>query len=211
MNGRSIDAPAEVERQMRSLLELIESDRARRCAQILDPAHAGATALRARAASDARARLRAAFAEQRQRGLDALAAARARAATRMRLRAQQHAAALLRDAWRQLPDALRASWRDARSRAAWVDQVVATARTRLSVDSWRIVHAAGWPVAEQQALERSLVGIRVSFEPDAALDAGLQIVAGGNLVDATVTGLLGDRSEIEAALLRLLEPEPGPR
>ena len=207
MNELGVDTPADVERPMRALLELIEADRTRRCAQVLDPAHAGAAALRVQAASAARARLRATFAEQRQRRLDALAAARARAATRMRLHAQRHATALLRAAWLQLPETLRALWRDARSRAAWVDQVVAAARTRLSVDRWRIVHAPGWPVAEQQALERSLAGIRVSFEPDGALDAGLQIVAGGNIVDATVTGLLGDRSEIEAALLQLLEPQ----
>ncbi|HEX6017014.1 MAG TPA: hypothetical protein VFZ28_02835 [Burkholderiaceae bacterium] len=194
-----------LERQTRSLLELIEADRGRRCAQILEPARAGALALRAQARNEAHARRRATIAEQRQRRRDALAAARARLATRTRLHAQQHEAALLGLAWRQLPDALRALWRDAAARAAWVGQVVAAARTRLSADAWRIVHAADWPAAEQRALERSLAGIALHFESEPAVDAGIKVIAGGNIVDGTVAGLLADRSEIEAALLRLLE------
>ncbi|HET7525018.1 MAG TPA: hypothetical protein VFK10_03670 [Burkholderiaceae bacterium] len=205
MNDRALDAENPIERQMRALIDLIESDRAHRCAQILDPARASAAAVRAQARTDWRARLRSTFIEQRRRRLDTLAAARARAATRARLHAQQHAAALLRAAWLQLPEALRALWRDAAARAAWAQQVAAVARTRLSVDTWRIVHALEWPVAEQQTLAYSLPGITVRFEPDAAIDAGLKVIAGGNIVDATVAGLLADRSEIEAALLRLLE------
>lgn len=197
-----------LERQTRSLLELIEADRERRCAQILEPARAGALALQAQARSEARARRHATIAAQRQRRRDALAAARARLATRTRLHAQQHEAALLRLAWRQLPDALCTLWRDTAARAAWVGQVVAAARTRLSADAWRIVHAADWPAAEQQALAGSLAGIALRFESEPAVDAGIKVIAGGNIVDGTVAGLLADRSEIEAALLRLLEARP---
>lgn len=211
MNETSTDTVSHLERQTRALLELIDADRARRCAQLLDPAQAAAAALRAQARNEARARRRATFVEQRQRRLDALAAARARLATRTRLHAQRHEAALLSLAWRQLPDALRALWHDAAARAAWVEQVVAAARTRLSADAWRIVHAADWPAAEQQALARSLAGITLHFEREAAVDAGLKVVAGGNIVDGTVAGLLADRSEIEAALLRLLEAPPEQR
>jgi len=203
MNDRVVEA--QIERQTRALLELIEADRARRCAQILEPAHASAAALRVQARADAHARRRATFGEQRRRRLDALAAARARLATRARLHAQQHEAALLRAAWLQLPDALRALWHDDAARARWTEQVVATARTRLSADAWRVVHAADWPDAEQLALARSLAGITLRFEAEAAIDAGLKVIAGGNIVDGTVAGLLADRSEIEAALLRLLE------
>ena len=198
----------DVERQTHALLALIEADRARQCGQILGDAHGRAATLRAQASEQARSRMRQVFAEQRQRRHDQLAAAQARLATRRRLHAQQRTAALLLLAWQQLPGELRSLWQHGDSRAAWVRHVLAFAHKRLQPGPWLIVHAPDWPAAEQQELGSSLLaGGRAEprFETDASIKAGLKVVAGSNVIDGTITGLLADRADIEAQLLRQLE------
>ena len=46
------------------------------------------------------------------------------------------------------------------------------------------------------------------FDTDASIAAGLKVVDGTNVVDGTLAGLLADRADVEARLLRLLEAMP---
>jgi hypothetical protein len=197
-----------LEQQTRALLDLVEADRARQCAQILGEANSRAAAQRAQAHADALARVRHAFEEQRLLRRERIAAAQARLATQRRLHEQQRKAALLRLAWEQLPGELLALWQQPASRAAWVAHVLASARRRMPHGPWRIVHAADWPVVEQQALAQALVaesGAAPRFEADVSIAAGLKVVADGNIIDGTIDGLRADRAEFEARLLRQLE------
>jgi hypothetical protein len=60
------------------------------------------------------------------------------------------------------------------------------------------------------------VGARIAAAPgtaptlvaDDGIAAGLRITAGGNVVDGTLAGLLDDRVEVGAQLLRHLEQAP---
>lgn len=198
----SVDGPA------RALLELIEADRARQCSQILGDAMARAAAQRAQAHADARARMRQAFAEQRLLQREQIAAAQARLATHRRLHEQQRTAVLLRLAWQQLPGELLALWQQPTSRTAWVAHVLASAQARMPGGPWRIVHASDWPTAERQAsaqAHEAAAGVAPTFEADASISAGLKVLAAGNVIDGTLTGLLADRADFEARLLRRLE------
>ena len=199
-----------LEQPTRALLDLIETDRARRCAQMLGEAHGRAAALLSQAHADARARMRQAFAEQRQRRHERIAEAQARLATQRRLHAQQRHAALLQRMWLQLPEALLARWQQPAARVAWVAHVLTDARAHLPRGAWRIVHAPDWPPAEQQPHLPALTeasGSAPRFEADAAIRAGLKVVANGNVIDGTLDGLLADRAAIEASLLRELEQQ----
>ena len=201
--------PMNIDRQMRALLDLVEADRARQCAQILGEANSRARALLSLAHADARSRMRQAFEDQRQRRREQIAATQARLATQRRLHEQQRTAALLRLAWEQLPGELLELWQPPGTRAAWVAHVLASARTRMPAGPWRIVHAPDWPAAEQQALALAATsGTRPLFEPDATISAGLKVVADANVIDGTLGGLLADRAEFEARLLRQLESSP---
>ncbi|MGL6108983.1 MAG: hypothetical protein ACRC2B_02675 [Rubrivivax sp.] len=195
--------------QTRALLDLVEADRARQVATILEDAHSRAALLRAQAHAEARKRMRQAFAEQRALRHDRIAAAQARLATQRRLHAQQRTAALLRLAWEQLPGELEQRWRDPAARATWVAKVIAAAMARLAhTAAWHIVHAPDWPAAEQQALARALVAKSAPapvFEADAGIRAGLKIMVDGNRIDGTLAGLLAERGDFEARLLRQLE------
>lgn len=204
MNAEPQQSQAGIAQPTQALLDLVEADRARQSAQTLDTARNQAAALRVQAQTQARERLRQAFAEQRRRLHESVAAAQARLATQRRLHEQQRSAALLQRAGQQLPVELLARWRQPATRAAWVAQALAAARTHLPPGGWRILHAPDWPTAEQQALAVE-TGAAPQFEADARIAAGLKIVAGGNVIDGTLDGLLADRSSLEARLLRLLE------
>ena len=197
-----------VEQQTGALLALVEADRERQCAQILEPAQAQAESLGSQARAEALTQLRDAFAQQRSRRHDALAAALARLATQRRLNKQQRTASLLQQAWARLPDELLAAWIQPDSRAAWVANVVAAAGAHLPPGDWGVVHAPDWPAAEQQTTASSLTASTVGvpwLKADPTIRAGIRIVSGGNVVDGTLTGLLADRREFESQLLRLLE------
>jgi hypothetical protein len=200
--------------QTQALLDLVEADRARQCAQALDEATQAAAAVRAQAHAAARQRMRLAFAELRERRRERLAAAQAGLATQRRLHEQQRSMALLHLAWQQLPGELQALWQQDTTRAAWVAHTVATARARVppaAQHPWRIAHAPDWPQAERQALVAALQaewGQPPVLHADAAIAAGLRIESQGNVIDGTLAALLADRADIESRLLRKLEGVP---
>jgi hypothetical protein len=210
MTAQRAQTPTAIGAPTQALLDLVEADRARQCAQIVGDENARAAALRAQAHHEARVRMRQAFEEQRRRRQSGIAAAQARLATQRRLHAQQRHTALLDLAWQQLPRELHARWQHGEARAAWVEHVLAAARERMPQGPWRIVHAPDWPAAEQQALAAAHSGAdpAPAFEADAGIAAGLKVVAQGNVIDGTLEGLLADRAELDARLLRQLEASP---
>ena len=188
----------------RALLDLVEGERSTRSETILAEARSRAEMLVAQAHADARARVREACAEERQRAQERIAAARANLATRRRLHEQRRSTALLALGWQRLPPVLRERWRDAAGRRLWVDAVLAEAARVLPRAPWRIVHAPGWTEPEQRSVAAGSPAGAAS-QADAGIEAGLRIEAGGNVVDATLAGLLADRDEIGARLLRQME------
>ena len=186
-----------------ALLELVEHERQRQCQALLDEAHAQAEALQTESRAQARQRMREAFAEERARTRARRDAARAELQTRRRVHAQRHLEALLALAWQQLPAALNARWRDAASRGAWVAMALGQARRVLAPGPWQVTHAAGWPATERAAC--AVPPLALHCETDERVGAGLRISASGNVVDATLDGLLADRDEIGGRLVGLLE------
>jgi hypothetical protein len=200
-----------LEARTRALLDLVAADRRAQCESIVGAARSAAEAQLAQARSEARLRVRQAFAEQRQRAADALAAARADLQTRRRLHAQRRVEALLALAWQRLPAALRERWARPEARARWVAHALAAARNRLPGGAWTLQHAPDWPAGESEPLAAALqaeLGVAPTLVPDARIAAGIRIVAGGNVVDATLAGLIADRDEIGGRLIGLLEKAP---
>jgi vacuolar-type H+-ATPase subunit H len=197
-----------IETRTQALLDLVEDDRSTQCDRILDEARARASTLLAQAHADARVRMREAFVEERQRAQERVAAAHATLQTRRRLHDQRRAGAMLALGWRQLPDALLQRWHEPALRQRWVDAIMATARGALPRGPWRIAHGPEWPAAERQQLLAQLTAdldAAPTLVADAGIVAGLTVTAGGNVVDGTLAGLVDDRSEVGAQLLRHLE------
>lgn len=194
--------------RMQRLLDLVDADRTSRCDAILRDAHTRAAGMVAAAHADARSRVRSAFAEERRRFEARLASARARLMTHRRACEQRRAGDLLAAGWPQLTTALGERWRDSRCRKSWVASVIAEARKALPTGGWRIVHASGWPHGERDELAGALattMGARPQFVADESTRAGLRVSADGNVIDGTLDGLIADRAEIGARLLRAME------
>ena len=49
----------------------------------------------------------------------------------------------------------------------------------------------------------------MQFEATPGIAAGFRVVSGHNVLDATLEGLVADRTQLEGRLLHHLEPEPG--
>jgi len=200
-----------LEARTRALLDLVETDRRSQCQSIVGAARTAAEIQLAQVRAEARARVRQAHAEQRQRAADALAAAQADLQTRRRLHAQRRVEALLALAWQRLPEVLRERWAQPEARARWVAHALATARARLPAGAWTLRHAPDWPAGERAALAAALqaeLGAAPTLVSDARIAAGVRIAAGGNVVDATLAGLITDRDEIGGRLIGLLERDP---
>lgn len=195
-----------LEARKAALLALVEDDRQRQRQALLAAADAQAGALRRQARAQARARVREAVAAARERRASALAAAEARRQTRERLARQHRDSAALVAAWAALPAAMERRWRDAAARAAWLAHALARAARELDGDGddWTLRHAEGPAVAEIAAAGAP-AGALPATRVDPALRAGLRIGRGGNVLDASLAGLLGDRDTVSALLLQRLE------
>ena len=145
-------------------------------------------------------------------GTHRLSAARARLATRRRLAEQQRASVLLKAGWHALPGALVARWQDPAARATWVAGALASAGARLPRGEWRVTYASGLTEEERARCKAALAGegVSVDFRENAALRAGVRVNAGANVIDSTLAGLMADRAEIGAQLLRALEAQAAP-
>jgi vacuolar-type H+-ATPase subunit E/Vma4 len=190
-----------------ALLDLVDSYRAARSAQILEPAREQARALLRTARAEGRRRVRTAIAEARQRLAAEVGAAQARLATERRLTEQQRAVQVLQQAWSALDESLRRRWHDAPPRRLWCEAHLTRALEALPHERWRIECAADWPADERDAFTQRLreAGISdVAWQPRDDIAGGLRIRAGNNLVDATIEGLLADRAALEGRLLDAL-------
>jgi hypothetical protein len=188
----------------RALLDLVDSDRAKRCEAIASEAAETARALLAEARKAALGRVREAMAKERRRLRERLSALDAALATESRLHAQRRFRALLDEAWRRLPVALDRRWRDAAGRREWTGHVLADARRELPPSDWALAWAPGWTEDERRIALAELAhegfAIVASAE-DPRMRAGLQVRRGGNVLDGTLHGLLADRNAIGARLL----------
>lgn len=188
----------------RALLDLVEADRIRRCDEISRQIEDAACALLVEARATALARVRGVMAEQRGRLRDRLRALDARLATESRLHAQRRMRALLDEAWRRLPLALEARWRDPAGRREWTRRMVTSAREELGPGDWSLSYAPGWPQHERSAAieELAAAGYAIAAATeDARMRAGLQVRRGGNVLDGTLHGLLADRNVVGARIL----------
>ena len=202
-----------LEQRTQALLDLVEQYRVRRHAELLEPAAAAARdAIRA-ALAEAHRRVRTAIAEERKRYAAEVGSVEAALATDRRLASQRHAVRLLEAAWHELRTRLVAQWDAAATRGRWVEAHLQRALGVVPHEAgWRIEHHAAWTESE---CERSRERLRIDgvtpvhFEAADGIAAGFRVISGHNVLDATLDGLLADRTQLEGRLLHHLGEERG--
>lgn len=201
------DPSSVIDAQVRHLLDVVERHRTRDCAKIQRQADKQAHALIEQAHKDARARAHDDFNRTREQSRRQLISAQARLKTKRRLARQQSDEAVLQAGWNRLQEALERRWQQAETRQVWVDMLVSKAEQTLLAKRWRVEYPADWPDDEIMSLQKRLqetLGHKPDMQPDTGVRAGLRLCAEGTCVDGTSSGLLHDRSRIEAMMLASL-------
>ena len=201
-----------LEQRTTALLALVEQYKARRFAELLEPARAEAREALRSALIDARRRVTTAIAEERKRRTLEVGAIEAALATDRRLAAQRHAVHLLSGAWSDLRAKLIARWDATPTRAQWVESHLqrAVRVVPTGTGGWRIEYHAAWSEPERRRQHERLRAQGVApvvFEVDPGIAAGFRIIGGHNVLDATLDGLLADRTQLEGRLLHHLKEE----
>jgi hypothetical protein len=201
-----------LEQRTSALLELVEQYRARRFAELLEPAQAEARQVVRAALVEARWRVHTAIVEERKRYAVEVSAVEAALATDRRLFQQRHAVQLLDTAWHDLRARLVARWDAAPTRAQWVRAYLQRALRSVPCTGggWCIQTHPAWSDDERARwLEQLRIdGVaQVAFETATTISAGFRVVSGNNILDATIEGLLADRTQLEGKLLHYLQQE----
>ena len=197
--------------QALELLKVAQDYRADQCQALFASAASRSRTLLKQAQRAARSELCAKLSQERERLAAEFAASEAKLVTQRRLREQRRVAGVLRRAWPGLVQALQERWATPSGRTAWVVQQLATARQPFPPEGWVIQHPANWPATELEQANQWLRAHGVAdarFEHDPRLAAGIRIVCGLNLLDASQDGLLADRTQIEGRLLHHLARLP---
>ncbi len=217
-------APASIlDAQVEALLLRVAADRDRRCAELQASTALQVRELERSARKEALANVREAIKRERKHAEQTLRQAQASASLQVRQHAQQETRLLLASMWAAIVGMLDAHWAGAARRKSWLQAAVCQAQVLLSERTWRIEHGEGWTEGERTALAKLPTAgedrgpaREVELVCDPTVHAGIRIRTSGACLDATATGLLASRAQIESEFLAqylALSPEPqsGPR
>lgn len=170
-----------------------------------------ARAILAQARHRARLRFhRVAEALRRERA-EALRLAEARAARLQHRRFLAENARLAKAGLAAIEEALRGLWADPDIRVQWCRNAVEMAAARLpDARRFDVLHPPGWPEDAAGAVRAALEDAGrelAAMTPDQTLEAGLRLETPDACLDASLAGLMHDRSEIAGAYLAALGRE----
>jgi hypothetical protein len=186
------------------LLGVVTANREQRCAEILDAAHSQSNEVVKQAHSQVQARMHHHILELREKYRQRVTAAYARFNTLIRQQNQVADRALLDSALPLLQQSLMSLWQDPQLRQQWLDGAIEKASFALLNDDWRIETPTGLSGQELEHLKHQAVSVHsktAAVIVNDKIKAGVRIIAAGTVVDATLDGLLQQRTVIEAMLI----------
>jgi hypothetical protein len=211
MSSHDTDKPES--KTLEYLLSVIVENREQRCAEVREQARLHNNEVLKQAHTRVRERVHHHILMLREKYQERISAAQARNQTLIR---QQHQLAdkeFLETAWPILREALAALWRDPASRTRWMDNAISCASSIFLQQNWCIEHPVDLNDEEKKHLKYDCTDIDIST-PELAvsedIEAGIRIIAGATVFDATLEGLLKQRTAIEAILIsRIKQETPG--
>lgn len=193
-----------IDAQVLRLLDIVQGYQHQQCDSLLKQAEKESQAIIRQAYQRARRNIHEDIQLTRQHIRDTMAAARARQHTLVMQ--QRHTAALsfLEQCWVALERSLQDRWQQPQCRREWVAKILSTAVTVMPAGDWQVAHPENWSTQEQGELAgqaRAMPGVKLQFNTEPGLVAGIRIIADGASVDGSLAGLLADRTAIEALIL----------
>jgi len=186
------------------LLGVVTANREQRCAEILDAAHSQSNEVVKQAHSHVRLRMHHHILDLREKYRQRVTAAYARINTLMRQQNQVADRALLDSALPLLQQSLMSLWQKPKLRQQWSDGAIEKASSVLLNDNWRIEYPTSLSAGEVERLKHQAVTVHsktAALTVNDKIKAGIRIIADGTVVDATLDGLLQQRTVIEGMLI----------
>jgi vacuolar-type H+-ATPase subunit E/Vma4 len=195
-----------LERQIEGLLAHIARDREQRLNELRSQMQSEVRTLLRAARHEARMSVRKAIAEARLWADEETRRAQAHAELEARRRLQLRTRAVLLEMWREIGGALEARWQDRAAQAVWIEAAIREAAALLGArEPWRIEHGPQGSQGLRTELEararRLRPALRIEWQCDDRITAGVRIRAAGVCLDATIAGLLARREQIESDFL----------
>ena len=185
------------------LLGIVVENREKRCSQLRDDARLRAREIVQQAHTKSRARMHRHVIALREKHNQRVSSAVARNQTLLRQQRQKADRAIADRAWPLLREAMQALWASADKRRKWLDAVITSSAARLLHSELRIEHPADMSEDELSWMKRLIdkSGKQTELLVCEDIDAGVRIVAQGTVIDATLDGLLKQKTTIEAMLI----------
>ena len=186
------------------LLGVVVENREQRCKQVREKAHQQATQVIKLSYSRGRARMHHHIDALREKYRLRVASAIARNQTQLRKQHQKEDRAMLDIAWPLLHKTMLALWKDPDSRRMWLDAAIESASSKLRQHGWHIEHPLDLSEEDINRLSHTFThgkGKRSRMSVCEDIEAGIRISRDGTVIDATVDGLLHQKTSIEATLI----------
>jgi len=192
------------------LIGVVVENREQRCAELRETARLQSQDIIKQAHTRVRERMHHHILVLREKYRERISAAQARNQTLMRQHRQLADKECLATAWPLLADALKVLWTDPVSRQTWIAGVIKNASATFLQHGWRIEHPLDFSDADKKALQQSLADSEVNMAELTAcadIEAGIRITVDGTVIDATLKGLLQQKTKIEAMLIARIKQD----
>jgi hypothetical protein len=192
------------------LLGIVVENREKRCAELREKACQEAREIIKQAHARSRARLHRHIDALREKYRVRVSSAHAHNQTLLRQQHQKTDRAILDIAWPVLRKAMLALWKDPDSRRKWLHAAIASAVSRLREHGGRIEHPLIMSEEELKWMKQQFphnIGKKPDFAACDDLEAGIRIIADGTVMDASLEGLLKQKTSIEATMIARVKQE----
>jgi hypothetical protein len=185
------------------LLGVVKANRDKRCAELRAAAAQQRKAIIGQAHTTARTRMHHHVLALREKYRERTTAAHARNQALFRQRQNASDKVMLDVAWPMLRQAIESLWHEPATRRKWLTAVIREASSKLMKTDWRIEHADDLSEEDKRYLESaaSELGREVVLIANDDIGAGIRIDVDGTIIDATLDGVLKQRTMIEAMLI----------
>ncbi|NNJ96265.1 MAG: hypothetical protein HKP12_03825 [Gammaproteobacteria bacterium] len=209
--NRSESDPQQQAETVEHLLGIVVENREERCAQLRDHARQHASKIVQQAHTKSRARMHRHVSALREKRSQRVSSAFARNQTLLRQQHQKADRAVADMAWPLLRDAMLALWNSTESRRRWLDGVITSAAARLLHTDVHVEHPTAMSEHERSWLKKQIdiSGKEAELQGCEDIEAGVRIIAQGTVIDATLDGLLKQKTTIEAKLIAQIKRAGG--
>lgn len=192
------------------LLGIVAQNREQRCAEVRESARSHVTEIIKQAHIRVRGRMHRHILALRDKYRERISTAQAHNQTLIRQHRQLADKECLATAWPLLAEALKVLWVDPVSRQQWLDEAIKSASSRLLKHEWCIEHPLDFSDEEQKRLQQNCAyrgdcAVQLTACDDIA--AGIRILVDGTVIDATLDGLLQQKTIIEAMLISRIKQD----